>query len=53
MLLPDGGLGVIEKVKQLTQSELPWTEEEWQNEITRYQEIYQKAYSPNPESYLK
>ena len=53
MLLPDGGLGVIEKVKQLTQSELPWTEEEWQSEITRYQEIYQKAYSPNPESYLK
>lgn len=53
MLLPDGGMGIIEKVKQLTESELPWTEAEWQTEITRYQQIYQKAYSPNPESYLK
>lgn len=53
MLLPDGGMGLIEKVKQLTESELPWTEAEWQTEITRYQQIYQKAYSPNPESHLK
>lgn len=52
MLLPDGGMGVMEKVKQLTQPELPWTEEEWQQEIARYQNIYQKAYSPNPESHL-
>ena len=53
ILLPDGGMDVIDKVRQLTQSELPWTEEEWQSEISRYQEIYQKAYSPNPESHLK
>jgi len=53
ILLPDGGMDVIKKVKQLTQPELRWSEEEWQSEITRYQEIYQKAYSPNPQSYLK
>ncbi|HBO34095.1 MAG TPA: FAD-dependent oxidoreductase [Anaerolineaceae bacterium] len=53
MLLPQGGMGVMNKVKQLTKSELPWTEEEWQLEIARYQDIYQKAYSPNPESHLK
>ena len=52
MLLPDGGMGMMPKVKQLIESELPWTEEDWQSEISRYQEIYQKAYSPNPESYL-
>jgi len=51
MLLPQGGMGVMNKVKQLTKSELPWTEEEWQLEIARYQEIYQRAYSPNPEIY--
>jgi len=53
MLLADGGLSEIDKVKQLTQGELPWTEEEWQGEISRYQEIYRKAYSPNPESSMK
>ena len=53
MLLQDGGLNLLEEVKQLTQPALPWTEEKWQFEITRYQDIYQKAYSPNPENYLK
>ena len=52
MLLPNGGMDVMEKVRELTQSELHWTEEEWQQEITRYQQIYREAYSPNPESYL-
>ncbi len=53
MLLPQGGISLMDKVKQLTEPELPWTEEEWQVEIARYQEIYQQAYSPNPESYKK
>jgi len=53
MLLPEGGLQVMDRVKELTQGELPWTEEEWQSEISRYQEIYRQAYSPNPESTMK
>lgn len=53
MLLPDGGIDIIEKVKTLTQPELPWSEAEWQWEISRYQEIYRQAYSPNPESTIK
>lgn len=52
MLLPNGGMDVMEKVRELTQSELHWTEKEWQQEIARYQQIYREAYSPNPESYL-
>ena len=51
VLLTKGGIGVMEKVKQLTESELPWSDEDWQNEIIRYQNIYQQAYSPNPESF--
>ena len=52
MLLPNGGKDILDKVRQLTEPELPWTEEEWRSEIARYQEIYQKAYSPMPEDHL-
>ena len=53
MLLPEGGMGLIEKVKALAGSELPWSDEEWQSELSRYKAIYHQAYSPNPELYLK
>ena len=53
MLLPEGGTNVMDRVKALTQGELRWTEEEWQSEILRYQQIYREAYSPNPKSYVK
>jgi glycerol-3-phosphate dehydrogenase len=53
LLLPDGGMGVMEKVRDLTQAELPWTDEKWHDEISRYLEIYGQGYSPNPESFVK
>ena len=53
MLLPEGGMGVLEKVKALAGSELPWSDEVWQSEVSRYKTIYYQAYSPNPENYLK
>ena len=53
MLLPEGGTNVMDRVKALTQGELRWTEEEWQSEISRYQQIYREAYSPIPESSIK
>ena len=53
MLLPQGAMSILDQVKALTQAELSWTEEKWQSEIARYQDIYNQAYSPNPESYLK
>jgi len=52
MLLPDGGMSIIDEVKAQTEPELPWTQENWQDEISRYQEIYHKAYSPTPESFI-
>ena len=53
MLLPDGGLNMIDRVKALTLAELRWSDEEWQSEISRYKDIYNQAYSPNPESFVK
>jgi len=53
MLLPEGGVQILGKVKELTQDELHWTDGEWQSEISRYQEIYRQAYSPTPESFVK
>ncbi|MFA5612520.1 MAG: FAD-dependent oxidoreductase, partial [Anaerolineaceae bacterium] len=53
MLLPDGAMNEIDRVKALTQNELPWSQEDWQNEISRYQKIYLQAYSPDPENHLK
>jgi glycerol-3-phosphate dehydrogenase len=53
MLLPDAGMTVMDQVKALTQGELRWTEDHWQSEISRYQEIYRQAYSPKPENFVK
>lgn len=51
LLLPDGAMKEIDRVKALAQPQLPWTEADWQAEITRYQEIYRQAYSPAPENH--
>ena len=53
LLLPDGAIGVIQKVKELIAPHLSWSEEIWQSELSRYQDIYLKAYNPNPENHLK
>jgi glycerol-3-phosphate dehydrogenase len=53
ILLPEGGVGVMDKVKALTGSEMCWSDEEWQSEISRYKAIYHQAYSPNPERFLE
>lgn len=53
LLLPDGAINEIDRVKALTQHELPWSQQDWQDEISRYQQIYLQAYSPDPENHLK
>lgn len=50
ILLPDGAVDCINKVRELTQAELLWDEDRWQSEILRYEKIYRRAYSPNPEN---
>lgn len=53
MLLPEGGLNLMDQVRGSTQDQLRWTEDRWQSEILRYQQIYREAYCPNPESFVK
>ncbi len=48
LLLPDGGMSKIDKVRELAQEPLAWDDDTWQKEVRRYQEIWQKNYSlPN------
>jgi len=44
LCLPQGGLGEIEKIKQLAQPALGWDEARWHSEVQRYREIWQKYY---------
>ena len=44
-LLPQGGLNKLEKIKQVCQSLLGWTEQHWQAEVSRYQKLWQSCYS--------
>ena len=48
MQLPDGGSGVLDKVREIAQPELGWSDDRWQDEVIRYQKIYNSAYSPSP-----
>jgi glycerol-3-phosphate dehydrogenase len=44
LLMPEGGMGHIEKIKTLVQAPLGWDDTHWQKEVTRYQKIWQKYY---------
>jgi glycerol-3-phosphate dehydrogenase len=48
MLLPQGALETMERVRAIVQPELGWDDTRWQEELARYTSIYQKAYSPSP-----
>nr|MDT0252525.1 glycerol-3-phosphate dehydrogenase/oxidase [Endozoicomonas sp.] len=45
LLLEQGGLIFEDKIKAICSKELGWTEEKWQQEVTRYQSIWNTSYS--------
>ena len=45
LLLPGGGMNELDTVRELVQSRLDWSDETWQEEVLRYQDIWQKNYS--------
>jgi glycerol-3-phosphate dehydrogenase len=45
LLMPQGGTAQIEKVKSLVQGPLGWSDKTWQEEVTRYQAIWNKYYA--------
>jgi glycerol-3-phosphate dehydrogenase len=53
LLLPNGAMDVMDKIQDLTAPHLPWSDDEWRIEISRYQQIYLQAFSPNPGSHLE
>ena len=51
MQLANGGSGVIERVREIAQAELGWSDAKWETELARYYAIYAAAYSPAPEGF--
>jgi glycerol-3-phosphate dehydrogenase len=45
LLLPGGGLDKINQIRSLTQTPLGWSDQAWESEVDRYQQIWQENYS--------
>lgn len=45
-LLPHGGLDDIHTIQSFAQPALGWDDQTWQQEVARYQELWQRAYAP-------
>jgi glycerol-3-phosphate dehydrogenase len=48
MLLPNGALDLMERIRACTQAELGWDDERWQQEAGLYRDTWKKYYSPDP-----
>jgi glycerol-3-phosphate dehydrogenase len=48
MQVRDGGMGLMEKIREIAQPELGWSDAKWKTEQDRYCAIYTAAYSPAP-----
>jgi glycerol-3-phosphate dehydrogenase len=44
LLLPQGGLGQIERIRTIVQAELGWDDLIWEKELARYTELWHKSY---------
>jgi len=44
LLFPNGGLAHMPRVRSLVQQPLGWSDEDWEEELTRYQHIWQNNY---------
>ncbi len=51
MLLPDGGMAEMDRIRTIVQPELGWCDARWEMELIRYQNIYQNSYSPAPRGF--
>ncbi len=48
LLLPHGGVDLMDQIKALTAKALGWDDTRWDQEITSYKTLWQHHYSPNP-----
>jgi len=44
MLMPQGGLDQIERVRELVQEPLGWSDKTWAEEVKRYEQLWRKNY---------
>ena len=50
MTLPNGGLGKIERIRAVAQSELGWDDPCWTDEVAANRNTWTQSYSPAPSS---
>ncbi len=48
LLLPEGGITHMQHIREMVKEELGWDESRWQAEESRYFEIYNAFYAPEP-----
>ncbi|MCS6898524.1 MAG: glycerol-3-phosphate dehydrogenase/oxidase [Myxococcales bacterium] len=46
ILLPEGGVALLERIRAMVQPELHWSDAQWQAEVERYQTIWRRSYGP-------
>ncbi len=51
MQLPGGGSEILPRIRAICQPELAWSDAKWEQEVTRYQQIYSRAYAPSPQGF--
>ncbi len=44
LLLPEGGLGHLDRIRAVAGHELRWTDERWTSEIDRYRALWRRSY---------
>ena len=44
LLLPNGGLNNMSRVKDIVKAELKWNDEKWQTELIRYETLWKDCY---------
>lgn len=48
LLLPDGGMAWMERIRAIVQPELGWDDVRWDEEVQAYRQTWQRFYSPCP-----
>lgn len=44
-LLPDGGISLITRIKRIVHEELSWSDQKWEQELSRYRRMLKQSYS--------
>jgi len=45
ILLPEGGLPLMDRIRSIAQPELGWDDNRWQTEADRYSALWRRCYS--------